>query len=63
MDLFFVCGLLAGMTLSAAMAVALDRALWNRRRPQDPHLPDFVGRQHKPRAVTRLRKDHFTWEI
>jgi hypothetical protein len=63
MDLFFVCGLLAGMFLSAATAVALDRALHNRRRTQTPHVPDFVGRRHKPRAVTRLRKDHFTWEI
>ena len=28
-----------------------------------PELPEFSPRQDQPRVVTRLTKDHLTWEI
>lgn len=56
-------GLLVAMCLSAAAAVAIDRALLRRGRGGQLEIPEFAARQEKPRAVTRLRKDHFTWEI
>ncbi|MEN6306010.1 MAG: hypothetical protein ABFD96_25015 [Armatimonadia bacterium] len=28
-----------------------------------PELPEFRPRQAQPRVVTRLTKDHLTWEI
>lgn len=62
MSLLYAGGLVAAMCLSAAAAVMIDRAL-SRRRDHQLEIPEFVARQEKPRAVTRLRKDHFTWEI
>lgn len=63
MSLLYAGGLVAAMLLSAAAAVAIDRALMRRGRSYQPEIPEFIARQDKPRAVTRLRKDHFTWEI
>lgn len=63
MSLLLAGGLIAAMCLSAAAAVAIDRALSRRGRGDQIEIPEFVARQEKPRAVTRLRKDHFTWEI
>lgn len=62
MSLLFVCGLLAVMVLSAAAGVVVDRAI-SKRGGHPLESPEFAARRQRPRALTRLSKDHFTWEI
>lgn len=57
-------GFSIGFIIMAALAANFTMSRIARRRASRlPAVPEFVPRQQKPRAITRVHKDNLTWEI